>query len=190
MRAIRKQKKGSLSLSMNAIVIIVIAVSFLGLAIVLMKSFLGAGQGIGESILETEKDKITETLRSSNEPLSINPKNIETDINSAGSIGVGVYNKNDQTLKFKIKLHEVIGGELIEINNTDNRLGTGNFNWYSLENQLTPRTALVKEVSFKAKDRSGLYRYLIQIVETPAADAEPTAAEIVYAQKDFTIQVG
>ncbi|MFT7615878.1 MAG: hypothetical protein ACI8Y7_000705 [Candidatus Woesearchaeota archaeon] len=162
------------------------------LVLLILASFLlaacttGNSSSIGDSILEAEKEKISETLALSTEPLSIHPSNIEADRNDLSWLLIGVYNENNYPLEFRIKIFEVFGDVLVEISNKDNRLSSGDFNWFSIGNQLAPRTALVKEVSFKAKSQSGSYEYLVQIVE-PAKGIEVTG--VVYAQDKFTIQV-
>tara|TARA_Y100000310_G_scaffold345531_1_gene466114 strand:+ start:38133 stop:38648 length:516 start_codon:yes stop_codon:yes gene_type:complete len=95
-------KKGSLSLSINAIIVIVIAFIFLGIAIGFIKGQLGSSEETFSDVQGQVKQKIIEDLRTSNKKLSFPTQTITLEKGDSKDIAIGVKNTGGGPLDFTI----------------------------------------------------------------------------------------
>ena len=87
-----KQKKGALELSINAIVIIVLAMTLLGLGLGFIRSqFTSIGE-IGTGVQEQIKQQILEDLRTGNKKLSFPTSEVHINRRDASVIAMGIKN--------------------------------------------------------------------------------------------------
>ncbi len=87
-------KKASLNLSINAIVVLILAITMLGLGLGFMKTMFGQAVGEFENVAGEMKNRIVDELESSDERLTFN--NIEIDLKRGGSKDVFFGLKNDE----------------------------------------------------------------------------------------------
>src|SRR3989338_5761108 len=102
-----KNKRGSLNISIEAIVIVVIALTVLGLGITFVRSqFKGFGD-ISIQVQEDIKEKVMEEIRTGDKKLSFPGTELKGEASEAKGTGVGVKNTKDGertfTLKFYVK---------------------------------------------------------------------------------------
>lgn len=107
-------KKASLNLSINAIVIIVLAMTLMGLGLGFIRNIFSGFEEQREEITEQVRAQILEDLRTGNKPLAFPATDINVEKGSAKTMAFGVRNtKALETLSFKIDvgiLQTSIGG--------------------------------------------------------------------------------
>ena len=102
-------KKGSLEISIQAIVIVVLALTLLGLGLTFIrKQFQGLGEVQGE-ISQQIRDKIREDLISGEKKVAFPQTEVEIEKGSSKVIAVGVKNKKDTVLNFKMRFTPISG---------------------------------------------------------------------------------
>jgi hypothetical protein len=87
-----KRQKASLNLSINAIVILILAITMLGLGLSFMKGLFGKTTGQLEEVGESIKDQMIEQLRKSNAKLTFDREDISIKQGSAKDVYFGIKN--------------------------------------------------------------------------------------------------
>lgn len=99
------KKKGSLNLSIEAIVIIVIAFVVLGLGLGFVRNQFGSIQQTSSSVQEQIRQQILDDLRTGNKKLSFPATTLNIDKGSSQDIAIGVKNvKASGDLNFNIEV--------------------------------------------------------------------------------------
>jgi hypothetical protein len=88
-------KKGALELSINAIVILIIAITMLGLALGFTRGMFGKASGQFDEMISTEAEPPTP---SSSEPLTFSKEKIITEASKPVILKIGVYNPTGEDL--------------------------------------------------------------------------------------------
>lgn len=96
-----RSKRASLELSIRAIVIIVLAMTLLGLGLGFVRNIFGDIGQIREGVTEQVKQSIIDDLRTNDKKLSFPKTEIKIDKGSSEIITVGIRNKEDETLSYK-----------------------------------------------------------------------------------------
>jgi hypothetical protein len=96
-------RKGSLNLSIQAIVIIVLAMTLLGLGLVFVRTQFVQLSDISTSVQTTVQEQILDQLRQSGDRLSLS-QSLVFNKNDRKTIGIGVQNIGSQTLYFKLNV--------------------------------------------------------------------------------------
>ena len=81
-------KKGSLELSVNAIVIIILAIALLGLGLMFIRNFLGAGS---EQLMKNMLNVEIQNPASSIEPITVSDINLQSGATKAVKVPIGFY---------------------------------------------------------------------------------------------------
>src|SRR3989338_4775987 len=102
-----KQKKGALELSINAIVIIVLAMTVLGLGLGFIRNQFGQIGDIGTGVTEQIKQSILEDLRTGNKKLSVPTTEVQIGRRDATVLASGIKNVESKSINFVIQLKEV-----------------------------------------------------------------------------------
>jgi hypothetical protein len=98
-------KKGSLNLSIQAIVIVVIAFVVLGLGLGFVRNQFGSMEETASSVQEQIKQQIMDDLRTSNKKLSFPATSIDVERGNSKDIAVGIKNTNAQNdLNYKLEV--------------------------------------------------------------------------------------
>ena len=95
-------KKGSLELSINAIVILIMAITMLGLGLGFMKGLFSKTTGQLEKVGEDIKNQMVEQLRSSSAKLTLNEEDITIKRGETKEIYFGIKNVEDDLGAFNI----------------------------------------------------------------------------------------
>ena len=102
LRTLSSNKKGSIEIGINTIVIMVIAIVLLGLGVGFVKGIFAKMSGLTETI---SIDDMTNPPTSS-DPIKINPAKIEVKSGEGKPVQIGVYNKESSEEDFGIKISE------------------------------------------------------------------------------------
>ncbi len=95
-------KKGSLSLSINAIVVLILAVTMLGLGLLFMNNMMGSSMDQLSSVADSIKDQMIERIRSGNEKLVFDSNDFEVKRSGQEEYYYGVLNQLQQQESFHI----------------------------------------------------------------------------------------
>jgi len=107
------QKRGSLNLSINAIVVLILAITMLGLGLAFMRNiFGGATEEFQQTTGEIEKQMI-EQMKDTNQEISLSRPKIDIKIGGKQQIFIGL--KNDQQKEIVYTINEIkckpLGGD-------------------------------------------------------------------------------
>src|SRR3990167_2593604 len=100
-------KKGSLEISIQAIVIVVLAMTLLGLGLGFVKGMFKNIGGIQESVSDQVKEQVLEDLRTGDKKISFPRSEVRISKGEAMVIGIGISNKNDLPLSYSISFTSV-----------------------------------------------------------------------------------
>jgi len=169
-------KKGSLELSIQAIVIIVIAFVVLGLILNFVRGGIGKGGDDFDDIIDANKLV--------NPPTAANPltfSDVSIKRNEVKSLEVGYYNRDSDAHKdVKLRISTCIASKDVEKNSikTDgSTLPTIN----SISHDIEPSTSVGFKVLFKENGLLGGSTYICKL--------EAVSGEEVVQSKDFTLRV-
>jgi len=98
----RLNKKASLELSINAIVIVVLAITLLGLGLGFIKGMFGKLTVLGETTFEKTAENLNKDLTTSREPLVFSKTRLTMPRGSTSLEGFGVRNDGDIQIKFGV----------------------------------------------------------------------------------------
>ncbi len=175
-------KKSSLELSIRTIVIVVLAMTLLGLGLGFIKNMFGDIGGLTEDVTAQVREKIIDDLISGDKKVSFPKTEIVIDKGKSEMLTVGLRNKNDYTLFYKM--------EFTPVSDPDGNAFTIG-RWFQFdeakEYELSPADSDVRNVrlSIPKGVTSGSYFLTFQILDTTNSNTNPD----VYATKDFFIVV-
>jgi hypothetical protein len=98
-----KNKKSSLELSIRTIVVVVLAMTLLGLGLGFIRGMFKNIGGISEDVSEQVRQKILDDLITGDKKISFPKTEIIIDKGGSQTLTVGVRNKKDSTLHYKIR---------------------------------------------------------------------------------------
>ena len=98
------RKKGALQLSINAIVIIVLAMTLLGLGLTFIRGMFSNIVELSESTFEKISEELNGRLATSDEPLLFSKTTLSIERGSKSLEGVGVRNDADSSIDYGIKI--------------------------------------------------------------------------------------
>ena len=179
-------KKASLEISIQAIVIVVLAMTLLGLGLGFIRKQFSGITNLQEEVSEQVKQKILDDLISGDKKVSFPRTDIAIDKGGSQVLTVGIRNKKDTTLHYKMRFSAISGPDNQPIN-TDSL-----DSWFQFaQNNIYILSAADAEVrniklSIPTRVQSGSYFLTFDIIDD---DADRSQGNNVYAQKDFFINV-
>ncbi len=175
----RFNKRASLEISIQAIVIVVLAMTLLGLGLTFIRKQFSGLTSIQEEITEQVKQKILDDLIENDKKLSFSRTEIEIDKGKSEILTIGIRNKKDIILNYKM--------EFIPISGPDGgSFSIENPNWFQYDRddkELQPADSTVRNIRLTIPSNiamSGSY-FLNFEVEDEFGD--------VYESKDFFVVV-
>jgi hypothetical protein len=196
---IGRHKKASLELSINAIIIIVLALTLLGLGLTFIRSqFKKIGETTG-TIQEQIKEQILEDLRTGDKKLSFPSTNVNLDRGSTSTLAFGVKNTESLgDLNFKISI--AVTGAKSNPAATEESIAAdpagAPITFFFTEGPFMLGAADSEVYSFQVTDKKNavdVYKIRIKINSyKPASDGsiDTTVAPTLYAEKTFFLNVG
>jgi hypothetical protein len=95
-----KNKKASLELSIRAIVIVVLAMTLLGLGLAFVKNIFGSAEELSESAFNKVSDQLQRDLLNSNEKLVFSQTKVNLQRGKSSLLGWGIMNNNPSELSY------------------------------------------------------------------------------------------
>ncbi len=99
--------KGALELSINAIVIIVLAMTLLGLGLTFIRGQISKITETSTAVSDAIKDQILEDLRTGDKPLSFPTPEIQMNRGKTEIISIGVRNMGDIALVYHVEIRDL-----------------------------------------------------------------------------------
>ncbi|HLD79334.1 MAG TPA: hypothetical protein VJA18_02140 [Candidatus Nanoarchaeia archaeon] len=187
----RFNKKGSLELSIQAIVIVVIAFTVLGLGLGFVKSQLGGLQKTASEVQSKIKEQILEDMRVSGKKVSVTSQ-ITLERGSQVIENVGIVNTGLSEKVFGIKIN------FVKKQNPDGSPADSEASkeeiifFYSDEvgKRLSPTAGDVLPITISAKSgAAGNYLYKVDVYSCPAPTLEPGTECELYDTRSFFVRV-
>lgn len=182
-------KRASLEISIQAIVIVVLAMTLLGLGLTLIR---GMFKNIGETtdrVTEQVKQRVIDDLVSSDKKVSFPSTEIYIDKGASQILTVGIRNKKDEDLFYTIHFVAVSdpNGNLYG----DPNALAGWFKYAQPASQsyvLSSADSDVRNIRLEVPSSSGVisgtYVFRFEVI-----DVQATGSDQIYAQKDFFVVV-
>lgn len=168
----KMHKKAALELSINAIVIVILAMTLLGLGLGFVRNMF---RDIGDTTTQVQdqmKEQILDDLRRGDKKLSFPSQRLTIEGGDEEIVAIGVKNTEASTLNFKIELSEIEGDNVTQVI-SDPGLATNSkdysYFWDSNEQILSPGDANVYGITLKASSGASgtkLFKILINNTET------------------------
>ncbi len=171
-------KKGDLSLSIQTIVIVVIAFTVLGLGLTFVKEQIGSIGKTAKDVQVEIRSKILDDLRSSGKKLSISEE-IALERNKETIVGIGVVNTGISTKKYGVCIEPIRKQSLDGTPGTIEEMKKEVNFFYNaeVEKELSPTQGDVIAATVSARGTaSGNYLYKVNAYseDTPGACSVPT----------------
>jgi len=175
------KKRASLEISIQAIVIIVLAMTLLGLGLGFIRGMFKNITGTTEDVTEQVRQKVLDDLITGDKKISFPKSEVNIDKGGSTVLTVGVRNKKDSTLHYKIAFNPVSGPDGAAFT-TDNWFQFADTEVYNLASA----EADVRNIrlSIPTSVTQGSYFLTFDVIDD---DASP--GENIYGQKDFFIVV-
>ena len=103
----RMQKKAALELSINAIVIVILAMTLLGLGLGFVRNMFDDISGTTEQVQEQMRDQITEQLRTGDKPLAFPTSEITISKKESRNLAMGIRNTLQGGTDFKVRIYAI-----------------------------------------------------------------------------------
>lgn len=175
-----KNKKSSLELSIKTIVVVVLAMTLLGLGLGFIRSMFKDISGISTDVSAQVREKILDDLITGDKKVSFPKTEIVIDKGKSETLTVGLRNKNDDALFYKIQFNPISdpNGDVFSIESP---------RWFQfaegVEYELAAAGSDVRNIrlSMPTSVNAGSYFLTFDVI-----DADDNS---VYATKDFFIVV-
>ena len=175
-------KRASLEISIQAIVIVVLAMTLLGLGLGFIRNMFKGISGVQEQVTEDVRAKIGRQLIETDEKVAFPRSEINIKRGDSAIIEVGIKNKGNFDLLYKMTFKAIssspdVGSKLAD---------TEKWFQYSIDEHTLPASDFdVRQVriSVPKEATSGSYFYNFNVMQ------KPYGIEDIYAQKDFFVVV-
>ncbi len=172
----RFNKKASLEISIQAIVIVVLAMTLLGLGLGFIKKQFGGLERTTLDVTTQVRNQITDQLVSGDKKMALSTNSIEINKGSTEDIVIGIQNKDNDIINYKINFEPVTGPDGII---------TFGDNWFQFDKEpkkLNPTESNIRKVRLliPTDTKSGSYLLKVQIINDGVG---------VYDEADFFVTV-
>src|SRR3989338_3648006 len=165
-------KKGSLELSIQSIVIVVIAFVVLGLGLGFVREQFKDIGSTSKGIQEQIRQQILDDLRTGNKKLSFPATKLDLETGEETVQAIGIKNTEDRAvslvLAFKLKVgndfQPFISQKYLTFN-VDGVSGTAKIDWDNSAQKLGPGETRIIPVTITAPDKSGNYLYKVVLID-------------------------
>ena len=191
-----QNKKASLELSIRTIVIVILAMTLLGLGLGFIRNMFTDIGGIREDITEQVRQNIIADLRNNDKKISFPKTEVEIDKGSSEILTVGIRNKEDDTFMYKMGFTPISGPDDLSLINNWFQFGEDKYELSASESDIRnvrlsiPRTAKTGSY-FLTFDVNKFLGVQVDGNGAIILDDEGNSIEVYesYATKDFFIVV-
>ena len=197
---LKEHKKGSLELSINAIIIVVLAMTLLGLGLGFIRGMFKKITGTTETVQEQVKEQILEDLRTGDKKLSFPSVNVNLERGSTTTIAFGVKNtKGVGNINFIMDIRVTGAKGAAEVTESaiyaDNPTVDAPITFFYNEGPFKLGAADSEVYAVQLTDDKNavdVYKVRMRVITYDVAeDGTPIAnSETTYAEKTFFLNVG
>lgn len=176
------KRKGSLNLSIQAIVIVVIAFVVLGLGLGFVRNTFKDISGTSSSVQEQIRQQILEDLRTGNKKLSFPATTLNIEKGGSQDIAIGVKNVKNGDLNFEIGVSTIKqqGSEATE----EELAAAGHVEFFWNPGPFTLGTTDAEAYNIKISSPGDKGTYLVRLTVVDNDDLDT-----VYAEKSFFVNI-
>ncbi|MBR9699750.1 hypothetical protein GOV09_04805 [Candidatus Woesearchaeota archaeon] len=184
-------KKAALELSINAIVIVILAMTLLGLGLGFVRNMFSDITDTTGSVQDQMREQILDDLRRGDKKLSFPSQRIDIEGGDEEIIAIGVKNTDADVLNFKIEMKEIVND--VEDNRpSDSSLSTSEtgyaFFWDTTTQILAPGESNVFGITLKAdRTATGTKLFKIKIMDK-GDDINSALDDEEYTSKTFFVK--
>jgi len=188
-----KSRKASLELSIRAIVIVVLAMTIMGLGLGFVRNTFKDIGGLSDDVTEQIRQQILDDLITSDKKVSFPKTELKIDKGGSEVLTVGIRNKDDFSLNYRMEFKAISGPSTI--NPFDDVQKGKVIDWFQFSTtsyELSSADSEVRNVrlSIPTSSKSGSYFLTFDIIKLIEDPSDPTKIlEETYATKDFFIVV-
>lgn len=188
-------KKGSLQLSINAIVIIVLAMTLLGLGLGFIRNQFESIGDIGGDVQEQIRQQILEDLRTGDKKLSFPTSELKIGRRDDTVTAMGIKNVESKQINFGVFIRSAGGTGSLEVSDLEFRYQNESTGAAPYAFFLDPADATVVPVRIETGTQTGTNTYAITVEYAlqsgcnPADPSEWCPESAPYAQKTFFLTV-
>ena len=172
-----KNKKASLELGIRAIVIIVLAMTILGLGLGFVRVIFKNMEDTTITVTDQVKQQIMDDLRRGDKKLSFPRERITTESDTKEDIAIGVKNTGADELEFEIRIEEQVSGSFVNLDPTTN--SPGSFFWDNSDQTLSVGESRVYGILHQSEVAKNTYLYKIIIYDTERGEDYDTKSFFV-----------
>lgn len=190
MKLIIRQKKGALQLSINAIVVLILAITMLGLGLGFMRSMFGQTTAQFEDVAESMKGQVIDEIKSSNEKVILNKYEISIKKSEEKEVYYGIKETSGNERCFAVNISCETG---MAADSSGSDIDISTFNEYDVKGG---QVAVLKAV-IKANTEAAFTTYPCELrvcantgtnVDCPNSCA--STSTLIHGQKDFFVTLG
>lgn len=169
------KKRGSLSLSTNAIVVLIIAITILGLALAFTRNIFGS---LGKQIEDIGKQTLIENPPTFEKPMTLSKEEFDVRRGKTVSLGVGFYNRYDKNVTAMVDIYSC------------QKAGTDTLSYFTMTSPGAKRANINEAVSYSTSigageaAPSGVHACTIAITAAPIGGGAD-----LYEYKDVLITI-
>ncbi len=179
------RKKGSLNLSIEAIVIIVIAFVVLGLGLSFVRGQFKSITETSSSVQEQIRQQILEDLRTGNKKLSFPATTLNIDKSASQDIAIGVKNvKASGDLKFKVEVKTLQKQGALEGSDVSKQV-----EFFFLPGPFTLKVTDAEAYNIKILGSGDKGTYLVSLKIIEVDDTGSSIGTDPYAEKSFFVNI-
>jgi len=176
-------KRASLELSIRAIVIVVLAMTLLGLGLGFVRNMFEDIGGISSDVTEQVRQRILDDLITNDKKISFPKTEIIIDKGGSETLTVGVRNKKDSSLNYKIEFIPISGPD-------DQPFSIDNPSWFQFGKDttysLTAADSDARNIRLSIPTRTNAGSYFLTF---NVLDDDLPRPNNIYGTKDFFIVV-
>jgi len=178
-------KRASLEISIQAIVIVVLAMTLLGLGLGFIKGMFGRINPLTEDVTEHVKQQILEDLRTGDKKISFPQTEIVIERGSSKVVTLGIKNKETSSFEYEISLSAVSGPDDSGTGIEDK--GEGEYeSWFQI---VTPRSEINTADVHLRSMRINIPKTAVAGSYAFTFNVKNLDERVMYDQKDFFIIV-
>ncbi len=176
-------KRASLEISIQAIVIVVLAMTILGLGLGFVRSMFKNITSTAEDVSEQVRQKILDDLITGDKKVSFPKTEIIIDRGGSTVLTVGIRNKKDVNLFYKMQFTPISASP--EVTDTELQQFVDYFQFSNQEYSLSAADSDIRNIrlSLPTTVKTGSYFLTFDVLEQPYGSTN------IYAQKDFFVVV-
>jgi hypothetical protein len=200
-RRIKLNKKGSISISINMIVVVVLAFVMLGLLLGLGRQIIGQSQDTAISVIGQTKQDIQNELIRNDDPLYFSQREYNVGFGKKATLNFGVKNVNPSDGHFYVDVTYLAvdenTGETTPTplnpsrkgNSEAGKLTGGSFFWASVPQKIGAGEGSVFDVQYQAPKSQNTYLFKFVLRETVSETGLKAATDRIVAEQIIFINV-